>query len=1479
MFREGQPAPGASAAWGTGIKAVGQETQTPSPVQYESPDAYRERVIRDNLPAAVAMETAKRIGGAVAGATVDPIRQGVEKRTALGTLGGIARGGFGAGLLTTPVGAAFLSSGMASEAAHEAEAAGEDVPAITKGGAAISRAFEGANAALPDFEKMRLESRRLGMPVAEAMSEVGQLANEALPIAVLGGAHEVAPRAIKGIGRAIDPTRTLPVPEGGLPPVVDAPQYVDTTRARNGVGDPRYAPRPAEAPYLNQNLGRATDIRSGPAATEAAPNVSQNISAKGGKGKPTTVTGEVNAMPRTTATLGAKTRGAQAPATPAETGYVGRPKSPVAPERAVEAPNAPPAVAPEPAPPVVAAPKPVPPAAEAPARVAPARDVAPAEPAPTAVASEAPRKVTPVAKNRFILQEQGADGMWRKSGEAKTAAEAQAWESGTKTGDQVGTKLTTAPAEVVKPTQPEPAQAPAVSEKVPTISDKAEPPVQAEPPLVAKMRAEPDAEARAAIWRDAARTDRAAAEEAISWARRKQAERGEKDGSFIGREAVERELNPPKPKKGATLKRKGREGPTVGMGLGGLGDVGEPRAPKFSADPVANAAHEAILERMTSKPPGASLRAAAKEAATTVYDRFVRAEGPLARAEKRAEGRISETGPTAMAKEAQGSSARKQIDLEKSGVLNEQPVVKMTIADALSKIPANEQRALSGYVAAKRFVTKYDPAELPTGVTPEQASAVVKAVESDPARASWVDAQKALHEYHRVLLRNLAEADRWDPARLAAIEEGNTAYAPIHRMIEAETRGTKGGTGPMRGASVKQVKGGDQPFADPFSTLRQDGQRMIAAADKARLKHEILDRVAANKDGWSPFMEEVPKDVAKRYVPSYDDIVQTHKLIERGAATPEQVARYVEDFQRATSGDVHAVWRGGELKVYRVTEPTLAEYMKGDTPSDGIWARAYEALASKVADPITRTQRVLTTGVRPAFWLWNSIKDAKTYAILGEEVNPVRQAADLARGYRHSAQGAAADVTTRVPDSVISRFYKRLSSEGLSASDQSATVAELSKYGKRGVAESAVSYVKRPWAIVGDGAGKVLDLARAVSASIEGGPRTAEAIAAARHRGVEPGGTMTTKQRIAISNRASEVTTNFRLGGKAAKQYNRFDAFFNARIQGIENARQAWVQHPWRTGAKTLAYSVIPEVALWAYTMSDEKRRKAYYALPAWRRATMTNLPHERDDGSIGFVSIPMLAEIDAPARAIRAALDLHSTGDKQGAMDAAKSIVGDVLPVTGAPSLVRPALEVATDHNQFTGRPINPPGSEGRESWDPKNVGGPGTSTPARKVSGALHEVGINLSAAKVDHLLGGYGGPATRDVARISNDRPQEAADTPIVGRLFPRESQKASVDRFYKMADLTEGRRETFLYATRNDAGSARKFVIPSEVTGTVGKIKDALKVLREAYARATTDERRRFIAGKMDRIASAGVRLMEPWQEEGLPKKPTLRASAR
>jgi hypothetical protein len=207
--------------------------------------------------------------------------------------------------------------------------------------------------------------------------------------------------------------------------------------------------------------------------------------------------------------------------------------------------------------------------------------------------------------------------------------------------------------------------------------------------------------------------------------------------------------------------------------------------------------------------------------------------------------------------------------------------------------------------------------------------------------------------------------------------------------------------------------------------------------------------------------------------------------------------------------------------------------------------------------------------------------------------------------------------------------------------------------------------------------------------------------------------------------------------------------FLNARIQGLsriwEDAvskrgadRNQALMKLATSGAVLATFSAL----LWGWNNGDEERRKEYQAEPLHRRLNY-HIIYAGDRK----IMIPKAFEVGTlfgtiPELAMQAAVE----GDTSELGQATVMTLVNTFSFNPIPQAIMPALEILTDYNFFTGRPI-----EGQRltSLVREDRITPQTSTLAVALARSGLGSFAGLSPVQMDHLLAGYGGVAYTSLA----------------------------------------------------------------------------------------------------------------------------------
>lgn len=846
----------------------------------------------------------------------------------------------------------------------------------------------------------------------------------------------------------------------------------------------------------------------------------------------------------------------------------------------------------------------------------------------------------------------------------------------------------------------------------------------------------------------------------------------------------------------------------------------------------------------------------ASDAAKKAEAQIVRKEAPLRRAEQFVTGDESDTGVTAQAKFAQGSSQGAAENLYKHGLLETGDVPAVEPALKAVVKAGRPLSDVSAYAAAKRAATGYEPNKLESGFDPADTAATVDLYEKNHPEV--VAAADAIFKTNEALMDNLAEADRWDPKRRAEMKKRNPAYVEFRRDFGDAGEGSgetpSGKAAPLNGPAVKARTGGKQPIRDPLVRLQDSFRRMIAAADQARVKHSFLDMIRSNPTRAAALVEELTPAQLKAQIPDFDAIASSMNP----TTAVEDFGKTFDAYDRAYKAGIIPKGDGHFLKV---KDPSIAEALKGGD---------YEAAnaLTKLAGNITAIQRTGITQVSPTFPLRNLARDIGTYIAQAKEGNDLKMFANLGRGLYHAIRGELTKVG--VSDTPYTEVGKRARLEGFFAADTTKSAPQ----GLARMEEGPLRYyLTRPLKAPGAAVGMTFDVWKSLNSGIEHAPRYAALISELDRMGWKPGDALTRDMLVKAGNSAQEITVNFRLGGDTGKALNRYAYnFFNPAVQGAEQLRQTFANQPKLAVRRALTYGVAPAVASYLYWQADPKRAEAWDRMTPWRRAQM-NFPSTDENGNVHVISLPIAQEAGAIYSATTAAMDGIRSGDPKRFTDVMKEIVSRANPVDSPlhPSVVAPIQEVNEGKFSFSGRAINPKNLEGAENVLPQEVKQPYSSKLAYAVASWLHDSGAGgwmgmgkLTTADIDALIQGYGGTAARDVTRTRPTGETEGADMPIVGTFFPRMKESRFVDDYYQQRQTFGGQENLVGFLRKShkpeDAAKAASLRLPQGIAGDIARIDHRLKELADRY-QAAPEADRAGIAAAADSAAKHGLSLMK------------------
>jgi len=249
---------------------------------------------------------------------------------------------------------------------------------------------------------------------------------------------------------------------------------------------------------------------------------------------------------------------------------------------------------------------------------------------------------------------------------------------------------------------------------------------------------------------------------------------------------------------------------------------------------------------------------------------------------------------------------------------------------------------------------------------------------------------------------------------------------------------------------------------------------------------------------------------------------------------------------------------------------------------------------------------------------------------------------------------------------------------------------------------------------------------------------------------IKEGKSVADAERLAAKG-AREVTTNFRRSGEANRALLGMYMYLNASVQGSRTLARAFKKNPAKVATKVATFVLMPEAMLTAWNVGDEKRKALYEQVAPYERennfifipdTAKYNTETQRVEGVIKMPKPPGISQLAIPVR--RFVEQLNGL-DPVAFKDLYDGLVGAVSPIGTTqnevvsnlvPQAIKPALEVVTNKNLYTGRDIIPQSMEQRS---PENQVKDTTSGTARIVGKVF-----NTSPLDIEQLVRGYFGTA---------------------------------------------------------------------------------------------------------------------------------------
>ena len=556
------------------------------------------------------------------------------------------------------------------------------------------------------------------------------------------------------------------------------------------------------------------------------------------------------------------------------------------------------------------------------------------------------------------------------------------------------------------------------------------------------------------------------------------------------------------------------------------------------------------------------------------------------------------------------------------------------------------------YGISKRAIEK-NAQKLETGVNIQAAKKFVK--ENPQFEKAFRDVVKV----SELALKQLLDAGVITKEVYQAALKANKDFVPFFRDF-LEDAGSGNFSKNVRNP-LKFFKGSKRQIVDPFESIYNNISTYITIARRNEANISFIEMIEKGRKIDPNFFPEV--QLSKKRT---KETKISEKELESIVDNPKSLKPEVRDgfsVFRKESGILKnseiVIYRNGKREVWEVGESFAR-------PTKVFDKTVFQSIANVLSLP-SRTLRAGATGA--AEFMYNNVsRDAFTSAILSKGYYPP---------YLQTIMGAGLmikPIRTKLGlDPVFQKYVK-------SGALQNSLVTFDRTYFDRSIKEyftktKPINYIKnfpeffRIYLEFSEGINRSGNFTLALNRNLK--------------KGLPP--------EIALRKAAFETRENpidYRRMGAKIFALNQISAFFNARIQGLNQTIKAFKERPVQTYAKTFMFVQLPSILLWMANHDDPD----YQSLPQWRKDLFW---HIKVNGT--YYPIPKPFEIGLIfGTGTERFLDYYYDNDPKAIEKFKDAIAVQTLKgLIPFPDIAKPWFEAKNNRNFFFDRPIIPPGLE----------------------------------------------------------------------------------------------------------------------------------------------------------------------------------------
>lgn len=692
-----------------------------------------------------------------------------------------------------------------------------------------------------------------------------------------------------------------------------------------------------------------------------------------------------------------------------------------------------------------------------------------------------------------------------------------------------------------------------------------------------------------------------------------------------------------------------------------------------------------------------------------------------------ANARMSDGGPVSMiddgyvlARVARGAAGKAEAFLEHGVRGWGGKLIAPGLAEALAPIKGHLE-ALEDYMMALRSLEVIGRGKL-APMTASQANGVIAETKGRDDFKAFEKARDAVYEFQAATLEYARQYGAFSLKQIKQIEALNQSYVPMQRVMDAAEDSIRGVAKRIanRVSPVKRLsaKGSSRDVIAPTESIIRNTFAIVDMVEKNRAMQALV-RKATKAQGSGQWIERIPTpkvattfnlaSLTKDIAAALDEAGVEDVPDNLDEALDELVTIFTPASFAKGDDQIVTVIVGGERQFWQVNDTDLYEAIAAIGPRD----------VGRVMQWMETPVKVLRAGATMTLQFMARNPGRDTIVAWLQSNHGFIPIYDTIRGVISQVRG----------DEDAQLFYSRgIQQAAMQAQDRNSRQRLVERLGK-GSSARLRSIAANPLDIL-RGLGEFMETSTRMGefklVLDSGGERRGALERIGQRNAERPTVTEETLVRATIA--ARDVTTDFSRGGHLAKEINRFEAFFNARVQGYVRMAETARENPVGLGLKLGTLAAL-SAAIWFMNEDDDE----YNELEEWEKHSYWHLKLQ---GTNRWLRIPKPFEFGYVPDVVEAGLEFAKKGSAERFRTMRQNLVGDdplQLIVNLLPTGILPLAEVWANYDAFRDTHIVRP-------WDIDRIPTDQQYTDWTSETAKLLGQVIPVAPAMLDHIIYGY-------------------------------------------------------------------------------------------------------------------------------------------